>query len=112
MAAKGWKPPFPPQADYQLKDKSKEYIMLDSATSDGYSGIFRNFTYKIPFACFESFGELLDSRCSLYEDYQECLDDRIKLGIGGNGARNRMHNRASIYGDNFAMFWDVPRKNL
>ena len=32
------------------------------------------------------------------EEFRECLDDRIQRGIDGNGARNRMHNRASIYG--------------
>ena len=105
MKEKGWGSRIPQKADYQLVDKHKGFILLDSETTSEYSGVFRRFKYRIPFPCFEEFSQFLDSRCLLHEDYKECLNDRIRLGIDGNGARNRMRNRASIYGDNYQMFW-------
>ena len=107
MEQKGWLPNnIPPIADYQEKSRQKTVDILDAATADGYTGIFRKLKFKIPFDCFESFHMMLESRCNRFECYRECLDERIERGINGNGARNRMQVRASIYGDRYEMFWN------
>lgn len=110
MANRGWKPPCPEVADYTLRVTSQEVILPNTKDGEnGYSAIFRKFTYSIPFSIFQEFNEKLEKRCTLFKDYEECLNARIQLGIDGGGARNRMHYRASIYGDQFRRFWNVVR---
>lgn len=107
---RGWRRPLPPTADYRLIDTSNRITVCGPTVEDNFTTVFRDFKYKVPFKCFEEFEELLADRCALFEDYRELLNDKIQYGIDGNGARNRMQNRASIYGDHFQMFWDSPVK--
>lgn len=98
------------EALYTRKSGFVEAIHPGSWPEVGHAVSLRTFEFRIPGTCFGEFAALLKSRCALSEAYRACLDEQIRLGIDGGGARNRMHYRAAIYGDQFHRFWDVVRE--